>query len=42
MKVEALVDWISEVERYLKYEKIENINMVKLIITNLRGHALVR
>ena len=36
---EHLIDWINELDKYSKYEEIEEDRKVKLVVTKLKGNA---
>ena len=33
------IDWISELDKYFEYDKIEEDKRVILVMTRLKGHA---
>ena len=39
LKVENLIDWISEMGKYFEYEEIDENKRVKFAVTRLKGHA---
>lgn len=36
---EALLDWISELDKYFEYEEISEDRKIKFVVTKLKGHA---
>jgi len=39
LSIEALLDWISELEKYFEYEEINEDKRVRFVVTKLKGHA---
>ena len=39
LEVEELLDWVRAMDKYFDYEDIEEENMVKCVVTILKGHA---
>jgi hypothetical protein len=39
LEVEELLDWVCAMDKYFDYEDIEEDNMVKHVVTRLKGHA---
>ena len=39
VETDALLDWISEMEKYFEYEGTPDNKKVKIAITKLKGHA---
>jgi hypothetical protein len=39
MRVNVLIDWIGEIERYFEYENAQYPNQVRFSIMKLKGHA---
>jgi hypothetical protein len=34
-----LVDWVSAMDKYFKYEEVDEDKRVKFVVTRLRGHS---
>ena len=39
LTTEHLIDWINELDKYFKYDELEEDEKVKLAMTRLKGHA---
>jgi hypothetical protein len=39
LRVDVLIDWIGELERYFEYENVQDPNRVRFVVTKLKGHA---
>lgn len=39
LSAEALLDWISELDKYFEYEGINEYRNIRFAVTKLKGHA---
>jgi len=41
LKLEELMDWISAMEKYFKWDEMEYVKRVKFYCTNLKGNITI-
>ena len=41
LSIEALLDWISELDKYFEYEDISEDRKIRFVVTKLKGHAVL-
>jgi hypothetical protein len=39
LRVDVLIDWIGEIERYFEYENVQDPKRVRFDVMKLKGHA---
>ena len=39
LSTEALLDWISELDKYFEYEEISEDKRIRFAVTKLKGHV---
>ncbi len=39
MNINAILDWISDIEKFFDYENTPENRKVKIVVTKLKGHA---
>lgn len=39
LSTKALLDWMSELDKYFEYEEISEDRKIRFVVTKLKGHA---
>jgi hypothetical protein len=39
LEVEEFLDWVHSMDKYVDYEDVEEYNMVKHVVTRMKGHV---